>query len=154
MVEEKKQIQESPQEYENENWKTVFTQLFVFYLLIFLRRFDGPLPAGWMETRCWRSKFTITAKFSPTGERHTSLKPHSPQQCELFVVSVSFLPPYHSLWPIRADTVCVCVSQLKQNRHWLYSPESVVWIDSIVCVTNCKPQSWPWMRFTSAGWWR
>lgn len=33
-----------------------------------VRPSGGPLPAGWMETRCWRSTSTTTAKSSPTGE--------------------------------------------------------------------------------------
>ena len=60
--------------------KTVESEPIIFFL--FFRCFDGPLPAGWMETRCWRSKCTTTAKSFPTGKVYCCsqrvLKPHLP----------------------------------------------------------------------------
>lgn len=38
----------------------------------------GPSPAGWMGTRCWRSRCTTTARSSPTGDSRCPLISTSP----------------------------------------------------------------------------
>lgn len=61
---------------------TIFSTIIVSCVIF--RRFDGPLPAGWTKTRCWRSKCTITAKSSPTGKVNYCSQlvpaPHLPHQ--------------------------------------------------------------------------